>query len=134
MVGIILEAMAVGPQDLLALGNDDDVATGDALCSGCPVWHAPGELARDSGSMSSGTSLLLGSHLGRNRFGGNGGGSRRFALRDDDDDNATCGVVFQNDLTLILLVLQQNDCSFSYCAFPMHDIGISVLLIMNWWG
>jgi hypothetical protein len=25
---------------------------------GCPVWHAPGELVRDSGSMSLGTSLL----------------------------------------------------------------------------
>jgi hypothetical protein len=45
----------------------------------------------------------------------------------------SCGVVFQNDLTLICLVLQQIDCSFSYCAFPMHGIGISVLLIMNWW-
>ena len=41
-----------------ALRDDDDVATGDALHSGHPVWHAPGELARDSGSMSSGTSLL----------------------------------------------------------------------------
>ncbi len=46
----------------------------------------------------------------------------------------SCGVVFQNDLTLICLVPQQIDCSFSYCAFSMHSIGISVLLIMNWWG
>ena len=68
-----------------ALGDDDDVATGDALRSGHPVWHAPGELARDSGSMSSGTSLLRGSHHGRNHSGGNGGGATRFALRDDDD-------------------------------------------------
>jgi hypothetical protein len=26
--------------------NDDDT-TDDALHSGCPVWHAPGELTRD---------------------------------------------------------------------------------------
>jgi hypothetical protein len=41
-----------------ALRNDDDIATDDALCSGHPIWHVPGELASDSGSMSSGTSLL----------------------------------------------------------------------------
>jgi hypothetical protein len=40
------------------LRDNDDVATGDALHSGCTVRHAPGELARYSGSMSSGTSLL----------------------------------------------------------------------------
>jgi hypothetical protein len=39
-------------------GNDDDIATGDALHFGHSVWHVLGELARDSGSMSSGTSLL----------------------------------------------------------------------------
>jgi hypothetical protein len=33
-------------------------ATGDSLCFGHPVWHAPGELARDPGSMSLGTSML----------------------------------------------------------------------------
>jgi hypothetical protein len=37
-------------------------ATDDDLCSGHPVWHAPGELTRDAGSMSLGTSLLQGSH------------------------------------------------------------------------
>jgi hypothetical protein len=37
--------------------NDDDT-TDDALPLGCPVQHAPSELARDSGSMSLGTSLL----------------------------------------------------------------------------
>jgi hypothetical protein len=46
MVGIVLEAIAATPQDF-ALRDDDDVATGDAPCSGHPVWHAPGELARD---------------------------------------------------------------------------------------
>jgi hypothetical protein len=35
-----------------------DGATGDALHLGHPVWHAPCELARDSGSMSLGTSML----------------------------------------------------------------------------
>jgi hypothetical protein len=38
--------------------DDDDNATGDALRLGHPVQHAPGELARDSGSMLLGTSLL----------------------------------------------------------------------------
>ncbi len=52
------EAAAAAPQARFALRDDDYVATGDALCSGHPVWHVPGELARDSGSMSSGTSLL----------------------------------------------------------------------------
>ena len=60
--------------------DDDDGATGDALRSGHPVWHAPGELARDSGSMSLGTSLLRGSHCGSNRTGGNGSGGGRFAF------------------------------------------------------
>jgi hypothetical protein len=50
----------------LALRKDDDIATDDALCSGHPIWHAPAELARDSGSMSLGTSLLRGSHSGSN--------------------------------------------------------------------
>jgi hypothetical protein len=63
--------------------DDDDNATGDALRSGHPVWHAPGELARDSGSLSSGTSLLRRSHHGRNHSGGNGSGATRFALGND---------------------------------------------------
>ena len=67
-----------------ALCHDDDVATDDALCSGHPVWLAPGELKRDSGSMSLGTSLLWGSHCGSNHTGDNGGG-RWFALNHDDD-------------------------------------------------
>jgi hypothetical protein len=50
-VGIVLEAMAVAPQDF-ALCDDDGIATGDALRSGHPVWHAPCELTRDSCSMS----------------------------------------------------------------------------------
>ncbi len=29
-----------------ALLNDDDVATDDALCSGCPIQHMPGELCK----------------------------------------------------------------------------------------
>jgi hypothetical protein len=37
--------------------NHDNDATDDALCLGHPVWHAPGELTRDSGSMLLGTSL-----------------------------------------------------------------------------
>ncbi len=69
----------------IALCNDDDNATGDALHLGHPVWHAPGELARDSGCMSLGTSLLRGSHLGTNHTGDDEGGCQRFALRDDDD-------------------------------------------------
>jgi hypothetical protein len=59
-------------------GDDDDVATDDALCLGCPIWHAPAELARDSGSMLLGTSLLWGSQHGSNRNGdndGSGGGT-----------------------------------------------------------
>jgi hypothetical protein len=38
---------------------------------GRPVWHAPGELARDSGIMPLGTSLPQRSHLGSNRTGDN---------------------------------------------------------------
>jgi hypothetical protein len=34
-----------------ALRKDDDITTDDALCSGCPIQHAPAELAKDSGSM-----------------------------------------------------------------------------------
>jgi hypothetical protein len=75
------------------LRNDYDVASGDALCSGHPVQHVPGELARDSGSMSSETSLLRGSHQGGNHFRDNGGGSRKFALR-HDDNNATGDALF----------------------------------------
>ena len=56
MVAIVMETMAVARR--FALHDDDDDATDDALRSGHPVWHAPGELARDSGSMSLGTSLL----------------------------------------------------------------------------
>jgi hypothetical protein len=41
-----------------ALHEDDDITTDDALCSGHPIWHAPAELARDSGSMLLGASLL----------------------------------------------------------------------------
>jgi hypothetical protein len=63
-----------------ALRDDDDVATSDALCSGHPVWHAPGELTRDSGSMSSGTSLLRGSHHGRNHSGGNRGDATKICF------------------------------------------------------
>jgi hypothetical protein len=43
---------------------------------GHPVWHAPGELARASGSMLLGTSLLRGSNRGSNCDGDNGGGGR----------------------------------------------------------
>jgi hypothetical protein len=50
-----------------ALHEDDDIATDDALHSGHPIWHAPAELTRDSGSMSLGASLLWGSHCGSNR-------------------------------------------------------------------
>ncbi len=41
-----------------ALHHDEDVTIDDALRLGYPVWHAPGELKRDSGSMLLGTSLL----------------------------------------------------------------------------
>jgi hypothetical protein len=51
---------------------------------GHPVWHVPGELARDSGSMLLGTSLLQGSHSVSSCNGDNGGG-RRYALPDEDD-------------------------------------------------
>jgi hypothetical protein len=43
-----------------ALCDDDDIATDDAVCSGHPILHVPAELARDSGSMLLGTSLLQG--------------------------------------------------------------------------
>jgi hypothetical protein len=58
MVGIILEAMVAAPQDLLWAMMMMSPLAGDALCLGHPVWHAPGELARDSGNMLSGTSQL----------------------------------------------------------------------------
>jgi hypothetical protein len=48
-------------------------ATGDSLCFGHLVRHAPGELARDPGSMSLGTSMLRGSHLGSNHCTGDEG-------------------------------------------------------------
>jgi hypothetical protein len=48
------------------LGNDDDVATGDALRSGILFGMHLVNFARDSGSMLSGISLLQGSHQGRN--------------------------------------------------------------------
>jgi hypothetical protein len=61
-----------------ALPNDNNNATDDALRSGYPFWHVPVERARDSGSMSLGTSLLWLSHHGSNRNGDNdGGGSTR---------------------------------------------------------
>jgi hypothetical protein len=59
-----------------ALHKDDDIATDDALCSGHPIWHAPAELTRDSGSMSLGASLLRGSHCGSNPNGGNSSGGK----------------------------------------------------------
>jgi hypothetical protein len=68
--------------------NNDDNATDDDLRLGHPVWHAPGTLARDSGSMSLGASLLRGTHCGSNCTGDNGG-SRRYALANDNDDDAT---------------------------------------------
>jgi hypothetical protein len=73
---IIMETMEVTavPQDLLC-----------AMMTSPLVIHAPVELARDSGSMTSGTLLLQGSHHGRNHSGGNGGGATRFALGNDDD-------------------------------------------------
>jgi hypothetical protein len=67
VVAIILEAIAAMPQDLLCAM----MMTSPLVMH--PVQHAPGELARDSGSMSSGTSLLRGSHHGSNRTGGNRG-------------------------------------------------------------
>jgi hypothetical protein len=50
VVAIILETAMVAAEDSYSLpdNNDhDDDATDDALHSGCPVWHAPGELTRD---------------------------------------------------------------------------------------
>jgi hypothetical protein len=78
----MMESMAAsgGGDRRFALRKDDDITTDDALHLGNPIWHAPAELARDSGSMLLGTSLLRGSHCGSNRNGGNDG-SGRFALR-----------------------------------------------------
>ena len=56
MVAIVMETMAAAEDLLCAMMMT--IATDDALRSGHPVWHAPAELARDSGSMSLGTSLL----------------------------------------------------------------------------
>jgi hypothetical protein len=47
-----------------ALHEDDDIATDDALHSGCSIQHASAELARDSDSISLGAFLLQGSHCG----------------------------------------------------------------------
>jgi hypothetical protein len=52
--------------------DNDDATHDDALSSGHPIQHAPAELARDSGSMLLGTSLLQGSHCGSNHNGDNG--------------------------------------------------------------
>jgi hypothetical protein len=73
------------------LPNDDgDDTADDALHSECPVWHVPGELARDSGSMSS---LLWGSHLGSNRTGDDGSYGRSTLPDDDHDNDATDDVL-----------------------------------------
>jgi hypothetical protein len=57
VVAIVMEAtMAV--EDLLCVRMSHDDATDDALRSGHPIWHAPAELTRDSGSMLLGASLL----------------------------------------------------------------------------
>ncbi len=68
--------------------HDDNDTTDDSLCLGLPVWHAPGEFKRDSGSMLLGASLLQRSHCDSNCTGDNGGG-RRYALPHNDDDDAT---------------------------------------------
>jgi hypothetical protein len=74
-----------GSSGRYALRNDDNNATDDALHLGHPIWHAPAELTRDSGSMLLGASLLQGSHCGSNYYGENGGG-RRYALPDDNNN------------------------------------------------
>ena len=56
MVAIMLETM-VAAEDMLCVMMTDN-ATGDALRLGRPVWHAPGELTRDSGNMPLGSSML----------------------------------------------------------------------------
>jgi hypothetical protein len=55
------------------LHEDADIAIDDALHLGNPIQHAPAELARDSGSLLLGTSLLQGSHCGSNHNGGKEG-------------------------------------------------------------
>jgi hypothetical protein len=90
----MMESMAAsgGSDRRFALRKDDDITTDDALHLGNPIWHAPAELVRDSGSMLLGASLLQGSHCGSNHNGGNDSG-RRFALHKDDDiatDDALC--------------------------------------------
>jgi hypothetical protein len=56
---------------------------------GHPVWHSPGELARDSGSMLLGTSMLGGSHCGSNRTGDDCGvGGHRGATSKKLDNSA----------------------------------------------
>jgi hypothetical protein len=56
MVALVAETVAGTRR--YALHNDDDDATDDALHFGHPIWHVPDDLARDSGSMSLGASLL----------------------------------------------------------------------------
>jgi hypothetical protein len=56
-VGIVSETMVVAAEDLLcAMMMTMPLVMPFFL--GCPVWHAPGELARDSGCMLLGTSML----------------------------------------------------------------------------
>jgi hypothetical protein len=50
VVAIILETAMVAAEDSYSLPDNDDHdddANDDALHSGCPVWHATGELTRD---------------------------------------------------------------------------------------
>jgi hypothetical protein len=47
-----------GSSRRFALHEDSDIPNDDALCLEHHIWHAPAELARDSGSMLLGTSLL----------------------------------------------------------------------------
>jgi hypothetical protein len=88
-VGIISETMVVAAENLLcAMMITMPLVMPFFLA--CPVWHAPGELGRDSGSMSLGTSLLQGSHLGSNCTGNDEGSCQRSALPDEyHDQDAT---------------------------------------------
>jgi hypothetical protein len=71
------------------LRKDNDIATDDALCSGHPIWQAPAELARDSGSKLLGASLLQGSHCGSNP-----NGCVRMSDDDATDDALCSGILF----------------------------------------
>jgi hypothetical protein len=123
MVGIILEAMVAAPQDLLWAMMMMLPLAGDALHSGHPVRHAPGELARDSGSMSSGTSQLRGSHYGRNHSGGNGGSATRFALTSPLMMSFVRGVLF--GMHLVNLQETQVVCCQEHPCFEGHTrVGI----------